>query len=415
MLATSAPTVALAIFLGLALLLLPGLAMLRLAGRRGLLAAALAPACSTAVLGLGAILAGLAGVRWSIPVALGAVVLGLGAALLVRVLTHPPRADPAVGRGDWTALVVGVLLAVLPTILAAGSVDAYLQRWDGVFHSSALRVIDQTGSASTLTLGALSYGDGHASVYPAGWHAFASLLPGSATAVLNIGATLPAALAWVLGCAALAVQLGRARPAPLAGIGVGVAGFAGVLAGLVTASPMSLWVGWGHIPNAAALAMAPGAVALGLRIARERDGRAADLVVLLVALAGMGLTHPNAVLATVALLLPAVAAAVARASRGHAAVGSTGAAVLIPVVAVLAVVAGLALFLLSPLASSVTGYSGGSTQSVLAAVVDVVIGRYRLWPSTAGIVIGLLALAGAVVSVRRRDWLGSRHGPKIEP
>lgn len=400
---TSALGAALPLVVAVALLLVPGLAMLRIAGLRGLLAAALAPACSTAVLGLGAILAGLVGVRWSIPVALAVVALGLGGALLVRVLTHPPAPDPATSWGDRVAIGGGLLLAVVPTVAAAGSVDAYLQRWDGVFHSAALRLIEQTGSASSLTLGALSYGDGRASIYPAGWHALASLLPGSPTAVLNIGATVPAAVGWVLGCAALAVQLGR-RSRTFAA--PGLAGTAGVLAGLVTATPMSLWVGWGHIPNAAALAMMPGAVALGLRLAREREGRAVGVVVIGVAALGMGLTHPNAVLASGALLLPALAAAVVRSSRARAAAGRTWAAVVVPLVAVGVVVVGVSLFLLSPLAASVTGYTGGSTQSVLGAVGDVVIGRYRLWPSNAGIVVGLLALVGAVIAAGRRDWVG---------
>lgn len=400
---TSVLGATLAAVLAVALLIGPGLLLLRLVGLRGLLAAALAPACSTAVLGVGAIVAGLLGVRWSIPAALAFAALTLAAALAVRALTRPPTPQPGTAWPDRIAVAVGLALAVVPTLVAAGSVDAYLQRWDAVFHSSALRLIEETGSASSLTLGSLSYGDGRAAVYPAGWHALAALLPGSPTAVLNIGANLAAALPWVLGCAALAVQLGRSGSRPFAG--VGAAGAAGLLAGVVTAAPMTLWVGWGHIPNAAAFAMLPGTVALGLVLARERAGRAVGVVALLVALLGLGLTHPNAVLAAGALLLPALVGAVVRAVRAARAGGRRTRAIVIPVVTAAVLAIGLAAFLVSPLAAAVTGYTGGRADSVLRAIAEVVVGRYVLWPSAAGVVVGVIALAGCVLCLVRRRWL----------
>ncbi|CAA9395746.1 MAG: hypothetical protein AVDCRST_MAG35-625, partial [uncultured Quadrisphaera sp.] len=52
----------------LLLLLLPGLVTARLAGVRGLVAAGAAPGLSIGVLGVSAVVAGAAGVRWSLPV-----------------------------------------------------------------------------------------------------------------------------------------------------------------------------------------------------------------------------------------------------------------------------------------------------------------------------------------------------------
>ncbi|WP_420113218.1 DUF6541 family protein, partial [Pseudactinotalea sp.] len=243
-----------AALLALALLLVPGWLMLRLVRVRGLLALAIAPACSTAVLASGAILAQLVGVRWSLPVAGGSAVLGLAVALLVRRLTTEAPPSPRVSRADGALIGAGLLLAVVPTLAAMRSIDAYLQRWDAVFHLAALQLVADSGSASSLTLGALSYGSGQAAIYPAGWHALGSLLPGSPTAALTIAATVTSALPWVLGSAALATQLARGSSARTT-TGIGVAGVGGLLAGIVTATPMSLWTGWGHVPNAAALAM----------------------------------------------------------------------------------------------------------------------------------------------------------------
>lgn len=381
----------------------PGWLLLRLVRVRGLLALALAPACSTAVLGCGAVLAGLLGVRWGWPAAIAAAALAAAIAVVLRRWLPTMPREPRIGVVGVLGITVGLLLAVVPTLAAAGAADAYLQRWDAVFHLAALRLVEDTGSASSLTLGALAYGDGRAAIYPAGWHALAALLPGAPTAVLTLGSTVTAAVPWVLGCAALTTQLWRPeRPAHRA-----LAAAGGLLAGVVTAGPTSLWVGWGHVPNAAGFAMVPAVVALGLVLAREREGRAAGLVALGVALLGVGLAHPNAALAAALLLLPALTALTARSARADRAAGRRLRAALVPVVVLLAVVAAVVVLLRSPLAAAVTGYEGLDPQGLPGAVVEVVLGRFQLWPSTAGIVLGLAALAAAVVAARQRRWLGA--------
>lgn len=381
----------------------PGWLLLRLVRIRGLLALALAPACSTAVLGCGAVLAGLLGVRWGWPAAAAATALAAAIALVLRRWLAPGPREQRLGTVGVLGIAAGLLLAAVPTLAAAGAADAYLQRWDAVFHLAALRLVEETGSASSLTLGALSYGDGRAAAYPAGWHALASLLPGAPTAVLTLGSTVTAAVPWVLGCAALTTQLWRSErlshPA--------LAGAGGLLAGIVTAGPMSLWVGWGHVPNAAGLAMMPAVVALGLVLAREREGRAAGMVALGVALLGLGLAHPNAALAAAVLLLPALAAVTARQARADRAAGRRVRAAVVPAVVLLAVVGAAVVLLRSPLAAAVTGYEGLDPQGLPEALAEVVLGRFRLWPSTAGVALGLSALAAAVVAARRRRWLAA--------
>jgi hypothetical protein len=417
---------ALAVFgFGILLLYAPGVLTLRLVGLRGLSLAALAPPVTIAALSLTAILTRFAGKDWGLVPATIGLAATFGAALVLRALgiVLTPEHVPGARRFK-TILVVGLaaglILAVVPVAVGAGGVDSLLQRWDAVYHLSALQLISETRSASSLTVGALSYGSGQAHVYPAGWHAFASLLPlSSPTAVLNLAGTLTAGPAWVLGCAALARRVWpQLPPAPA------LVGFA---AGLITATPMSLWVGWGHLPNAAALAMTPAVLAFGigvleragasattrLRSGADRSGapgpsevaigwqpHAAGVIVLAAGAVGLGLTHPNAFLALAALALPVAVVVVARVSRTAWAGGRRPIAIALPVAVAVASVGGAIAFVNSPLAGAVTGYVGDEPDGAGAAVGAVLVGWYELWPHVATAAVVVAAPYGAVLAWR---------------
>lgn len=404
-------TVAAATVLALALLLVPGLAVVRLLRVGGLAATACAPACSLAVLAVGAVLADLLGVRWGLPAALGSLALAVALVLAVRrAIPRPAPTPPArrslARRSLAPAVLVGLAVALVPVIAGIGR-PAYLQRWDALFHTSALQHIHETGSASSLTLGALSYGDGRDAFYPAAWHALAALLPGTPTTAMVVGAAVGASVPWVLGCAALARTLWPGLPA--------AAPVAAVAAGIATSVPTSLWVGWGHVPNAVALASLPAVLALGIAVIAPRAPDAARVtgvrhlaapaLLLLVALAGLGTTHPNAVLAAGALLLPAVVVALVRSGRADHAAGRTTRAWLRPALGTLALLAVVGLFLASPVAGAVRAYLGGEPASLVHALIELVTGRYALWPSIPAALVTAPALLGAVLAARRRDPL----------
>lgn len=453
MLQTSTATAITAALIGVTLLLLPGWSLLRLWRIRGLSAWALAPACTTAMLALGAILTDLAGWVWGWGAALGAIALALALAWLIRIgvdrlpvrapsdntpssstesepgqsgasasgsapaqphtpgQLEPAPTHPRLALGDRIS-IAGALAVVLGTTLGAiGNVDAYLQRWDAVFHLAAVRRIAETGSASSLTLGSLAYGDARPAPYPAGWHAFASLLPGSPTAQATIAALLATGIAWVLGAAVLARTL---FPHQAGALGVSVAGTAAVLAAVVTISPISLWIGWGHIPNAAGLAMVPAVVAFGIRWLRGEGAhpphraRAVLLggAILATGLIGIALTHPNALLAAGVLLTPAVIAATWRLSRDQWQRGAHASATLAPLTLVAA--GGLAVGLLAadPLMQTVAAYTEGEPLTAIEATGDVIFGRYRLWtPQESGAALAALTLVSALWAIRRRAIL----------
>ena len=392
-----------AFVVGGVLLFAPGMLALRLVRLRGLTLLALAPVISIAAYGLAAIGAQALGVRWGLGPALvgafGAVAVGFA----MRAMEALVRVTPRSGESRTLlaiAVVVGSVLATADIWTGAGSPDAILQRWDAMYHLSALQLVEQSGSASSLTLGALSYGSGQEAIYPAAWHAFTSLLPGvSAPAALITSASLFAGPVWVLGTAALARELlPGSRWVPMA---------TAVLAGVITATPASLWVGWGHLPNAAAFAMVPGVAAFCLRmLVRERPttagARSGVLVVLLAAGGGLGLTHPNAFLAVVLLTGPALAWVVADFARRWWRAGRHVRAVLVPTVLAFALVAGAAVFLISPLAAAVTGYEGSVVNPPLVALAETLTGWYELWGMPASAIVLIVAPWGA--------WLAHRRG-----
>ncbi|WP_022919462.1 DUF6541 family protein [Ruania albidiflava] len=389
------------------LLFAPGMLALRLVRLRGLTLLALAPVVSVAAYGIAAIGAAALGVRWGLAPALvgafGAVAVGFAMRAMEALFRPTPRSgEPRTLLG--IAVVAGSLLAMVDVWAGTGGPDSVLQRWDAIYHLSALRLVEQSGSASSLTLGALSYGSGQDAIYPAAWHAFATLLPAvSPPATLIVAASLFAGPVWVLGCAALVRELlPGSRWVPMV---------TAVLAGVITPTPSSLWVGWGHLPNAAAFAMVPGVVAFVLRmLVRERPtaagARSAVLVVLLGAGAGLGLTHPNAFLAVVLLAVPALAWVVADFARRWWQAGRRLRAVVVPVVLTALVLAGAVVFLVSPLSASVTGYTGSVVNPPLVALAEILTGWYSLWATPSSALVLFLAPWGAWLAHRRgRTWV----------
>src|SRR5699024_12164554 len=90
--------------------------------------------------------------------------------------------------GAWIAAAAGV--AIAPIVYQAGRADAVLERWDTLYHLSALQRIRETGTASSLDLGSVSNSAGDPTPSPAGFHALASLAPRAAVPSLRTSAVL---------------------------------------------------------------------------------------------------------------------------------------------------------------------------------------------------------------------------------
>ncbi len=321
-----------------ALLLVPGAVVILTAGVRTVVAVALVPVLSVAIVSVSALGAQLAGVGWGLQ-AVAALTVGatVAVAALRVALRQASRRYPSPPRevepDGWRPLTAGLLGAAFGATVVAlglargvGAADTWPQTFDAIFHLSAIDHVVRTADGSSLTLGTLVAPDATWSFYPGAWHDLAALVVSttgaSAPLAANVVAVVSTAVAWPLGCVALTRVAVGPVPSALAA--------AGALAGAVTASPVML-TGYGTLwPNALATALLPACLALfadlcGLGPVRAVP-RAPGSVLLAMALAGLGLAHPNAV---VALLVVGAAALVVGwwpRGRRHRAVALAGAA-----------------------------------------------------------------------------------------
>ena len=281
-------------------------------------------------------------------------------------------------------LALGV--AVVPVLAAMRRPDAVLERWDTLYHLSALARIRGTGEGSSLTLGILSNTVGEPVFYPAAFHDLASLMPwGSIPAILNGTALALAVVPWVLGTGALAhVLWPHLRWAGIA---------AALGAAIVPAAPMNEWIHLSPLPNLVGMAMIPGALAgavLLWRAVLARQVSTPQLLttagVLMAVLLGLALLQPN--VAVTLLLLIAVLTAVTGAPHWRA-------RPLLAAVPVLALTP-LAVLTWTPLGATVTNFSGGLAVPWWTGLGEVVLGLWTVWPMALGVVLALLWWPGLI-------------------
>jgi hypothetical protein len=274
----------------------PGVAVGYALGLRGLAAWALGPALTCSLVGLGGAAAALAGIRWSpvLFVLLTAILVAVAAAVS-RLL--PPRVT-ADARPARAGAVVGVLLGAafigVAMLRSMGSLLAVPAQPDATYHLNSIRTMLVTGNISSRDGGAFLYDRAH-SFYPSTFQGIA------ATAGLAVNSVQPVALAnllalaagttvWTGGCVLLARQTFGPRRAALVLAGLAAASF--------TAMPFFV-AGYGPLwPLLLGMALLPGLLAAVLSVAglarRDAIGRPRALVVLVVAVAGLALVHPDA-------------------------------------------------------------------------------------------------------------------------
>ncbi|MEE1649577.1 DUF6541 family protein [Brachybacterium sp. J144] len=399
-----------AIAVVLAAAYLPGYAIPRALGGSRLLSLAVAPAVGAATAGLAALISPFLGIPWSLLPLLGCGALLTAAALLLRRLgvrlpstgldgpLMPPHTVPLAPLWMLVALVV----SLGPILLQGRRPDVVLERWDTLYHLSALQRIRETGTASSLDLGSVSNTAGTPTAYPAGFHALASSVPGVEVPILLNGAVLAlAVLPWILGTAFLARTVFPAVPwAPFA---------AGIGAAIVPAAPVDEWIHLSAIPNLTGFAALPGALAAVLALWQvlssallassddaPRGDRArlrpvlAALALAAFALLGLGLLHPNVALLALVLVAVLTACTMAPALRRRPLLALVPLFVIAPVI-----VAGT-----TPLGSSVTDFTGGLQVPWWSALGEILLGLLTVWPMALGVVLAAVWWPGLVTSVR---------------
>ena len=129
--------------------------------------------------------------------------------------------------------------------------DALSQTYDANFHYNAVRYIEDTGTASSLTIGGLGVTD--PSFYPAAWHnsvAFVTAVGHLPVALAaNAMTMLVCGVVWVLGCLYFTTRVLGSRPA--------VAVATGLMASSFPAFPYLLSFYGNLFPNAMSIAFLP--------------------------------------------------------------------------------------------------------------------------------------------------------------
>lgn len=338
-------------------------------------------------------------VRWHVGSALAclvAVTVPVAAVRVVRARRHVERARPRRGPPAPRALAPVVALAtavqLVALVVGMGHPGRLLTAFDVIFHLNGIEHVRQTGSASSLTFTAVSNLsdtlDG--TFYGAAWHGVTALLPhvSDASTTFNLALLVPTALAWTLGLVFLTQAALPARPrawtwaaaASVAGLGLPV---------YLALSPQGL------VANAVGGALAPALIALVVHPGISPALRSSTLAL---AVLGIGLCHPNVLLACALVLLPwgvQRLAALGRRSRTTRWALLGGGAV-----AVCAVWATLARTGTYGRVAGVAQTTGSSPAPPLDILVEVVSGNASGIGLASGFAVGAAAIVGAVVGRR---------------
>lgn len=406
--------------LGLALLwVLPGYAVLRLLGVRGLVALGGGAAVTSGLSGVLAIGYALVGLRWSLWSFLaGCLLVAVLAALAGRLLgtvsdpagvevagERPLRSWEKVGLAATWVLGGGVLAAAMTE--GMGRADQPPQAWDAVFHLNALWFVRETGNASSLGGLAPMYADNVQPFYPAVWHGIVAVAPAfeRVTAAANSSSLVIGSVVWIAGLVALTRVVFPTRVVPVVLVPVLAASY--VTFPAVAVSMLAVW------PFALSVACLPGTIALAIASLRGLLSWQMHLVHgagLVVAVTGVVLAHPSGLFSLMLLALPLLTVLLARQLRRQARNGSPVLATVVMVGWLVAVVGVIVFLVTFPPVQSIMDYQRGGQDSYWPSAGSLLIDHpliyvYKITSvNLVGTVLVLLGVALTVTLVHAR-WL----------
>ncbi|MDO4916087.1 MAG: hypothetical protein Q3974_00520 [Rothia sp. (in: high G+C Gram-positive bacteria)] len=336
------------LLLGVVCVFVPGLLVACAMKLRGLDAVGLAPALSIAMIAISAMVAPMVGITWAlwVPFAFALLMALLGfcinflaermgadgvrhpvsGASSVRghrgmeqhqgaaSVAAPPTARPgSLVPSRWFSREqglyyiswgIGALLLARNIKNSIGNPEWISQTYDNNFHLNVIRYIADTGSASSLTVGGLTSGDGPIGFYPAAWHALVSLVFESTNVSIpvatNTVALLVGAVVWPLSVIAMMRSIFKLNAPAILTIGALSAAF--------TAFPVLLLFFGVLYPNFLGVALIPAGVAVLAQMFRVVDTRRLTLIQTLYLgifiAVGIALAHPNAIMSLLVFVIP---------------------------------------------------------------------------------------------------------------
>ena len=291
-----------------ALLFLPGLLLGFLLRLRGMRLLALAPALSVSLVAVAALAAPFVGIRWSIlPVLILTAVAAVAAYFWSKHVGKPALLRQSSNARQLVAVIVSIvvpaLLIAFVLVRSMHDPEFFSQRYDNFFHLNAVQYVLDTGNASPLWLGSMTSPAG-VPFYPSGWHAMVSIIVALSGASVPLASNamiiVVAAVVWPIGAVFLVRELlGRNQILTV---------IAGALAAAFPAFPFLLLHYGVLYPLFLGLAVAPAAIVVAWWLLRPgRVPRRQDWALLLVLVVpGLGVAHPGALMAVVALTVPFV-------------------------------------------------------------------------------------------------------------
>lgn len=405
---------------GLALLwVLPGYAVLRLLGVRGLLALGAGAAVTSGLSGTLAIAYDLVGIGWSLGSLLVGLAVAAAAAGLIGALlgtTNHPSGVTVAGEKrlrtterSWLALTwaVGGGALIASMVRGIGRGDQPAQAWDAVFHLNALWTIQDTGTASSL--GGLSpmYGGTVAPFYPATWHGLVAVAPGFAgvAEAANASLLVIGAVIWIGGLVALARVVWPARALPAVLVPILAASY--VTFPAIAVSMLAVW------PFALSTACLPGTIALVIATFRGVLSWRMHLALgvgLVWAVAGVVLAHPSGLFSLMLLALPLLTVLLARQLWRMGRRGAPVLATLLMVGWVAGVVAATVFLLNFGPVRAIMDYARGGQESYLPGMASMLIDHPLIYVykiTSVNLVGTILVALGIVLALRWRHarWL----------
>lgn len=300
------------IVIGLLVLIIPGALLARAMGAHGLTLWSAAIPLTFSLASASAVGLQLLHINWSLPAMIATTLFVTILAASARIMWLRRRS------GSWPRFQLALVSS--PTRVAAyllaigipGAIIAYRfskifggpehisQTYDNVFHLNALRLIMDSGRASSLTLGSLDPHSTRLSFYPAAWHDVVALVIDATGASIPVGINVTnmiiAGIVWPMSAMFLVSTLTGRRLLPTLVTGALAAGF--------SSFPYAM-VDFGVLyPNLLSIALFPfclGAVVECLGLGRAVIGsRSLNIGLLAVASIGLALAHPSTLMALIA-------------------------------------------------------------------------------------------------------------------
>lgn len=284
--------------------LVPGIVALAPLRLRHHLGITLAPAVSISLIAVGALFSPFLGRFWPLSI----IALSLSVAVCSMVWSRHNAAEAHEEKSGWGPLLGASLIAFLLTALfyrrITRTLDSFSLTWDNAFHLATTRHIWASGEASSLYSSSYLYAGHPAVFYPSAFHDFAALAlhasGGAMQPAIHATIVVIIGIAWPLSLlAGVSLLWGSSEPAL---IGVGI---------LAAASPLFPFflLDFGVLyANVLALCLTPvliGLVAVIYGLSPSGAFSPATAIALLgLALPGVALSHPSAVIAAALFTLP---------------------------------------------------------------------------------------------------------------